>query len=75
MSSERRHGAPQLRAPTVNILIASVRLGAKDVVATPGVALFSASFSAFVGIFMAALTISDWNDQLAYFRCYGVFDG
>ena len=75
MSSERRHGAPQLRAPTVNILIASVRFGVKDFAAAPRTALFSASFSAFVGIFMAALTISDWNDQLAYFRCYGVFDG
>ena len=58
MASERPHGPPKLRAPTVNNLIASVRLGAKDFVATPRTALFSASFSAFVGIFMAALMIA-----------------
>lgn len=58
MSSERPHSAPQLRAPTVTDLIESVRLGAKDFVATPGVVLFSASFYGFAGIFMAALTIA-----------------
>ena len=58
MSTERPHGPPQLRAPTVNILIASVRFGVKDFAAAPRTALFSASFSVFAGIFKTALTIA-----------------
>ncbi|MDE0852392.1 hypothetical protein [Yoonia sp.] len=58
MSSERPHSVPQLRAPTVNILIASVRLGVKDFAAAPRTALLFASLHVFSGIFMAALTIA-----------------
>jgi uncharacterized membrane protein len=58
MNNERPHGAPQLRAPTVTDLIKCVRLGVKDFVAAPGIALFFASFYVFTGVFMAALTIA-----------------
>ena len=72
MSSERPHGRPQLRAPTVTDLIASVRLGAKDFVAAPRIALFSVSSYGLAGIFMAALTIATGTIYWPIFAVMGV---
>ena len=54
--TDREHGAPALRNPTVADLIASLRAGARDFAAAPHLGLFFAAFYVVVGAAMAAIT-------------------
>ena len=54
--TDRAHGAPSFRAPTLTDLMASLRAGAGDFAAAPLPGLFFAGFYVVVGAAMAAIT-------------------
>lgn len=56
--SDRPHGAPDLRSPTLADLTASLRAGVRDFVAAPHLGLFFAGFYVVVGVLMAAITFA-----------------
>ncbi|WP_415919335.1 DUF2189 domain-containing protein [Tateyamaria sp. SN6-1] len=54
--TDRAHGAPDLRAPTVSDIATSLRAGARDFIAAPHIGLFFAGFYVVVGVVMTAIT-------------------